>query len=164
MNWDQFFSIDTLIHLGIPVGIGILVTVAVYFLRRFLYKYIQNMAAKTKTQFDDIMIRETRLPTLFWCFWLGIFVGFTVYTPPDSWARITDKLIPVLFAALGIYTLVMILMATFKWYKVEICDKTSSGLDDIIMGVLIFGTPIIGTALGTILVLNILEVNMVNTV
>jgi hypothetical protein len=100
MNWNQFFSMDTLISLGLPVGIGILVALAIYLLRRFLYKYIHKLAAKTATQFDDIMLRETRLPTLFWCIWLGIYVGFTVYTPPESWAEITNKLIPVLFVAI----------------------------------------------------------------
>jgi small-conductance mechanosensitive channel len=156
MNWDQFFSMDTLINLGLPVGIGILVAVAVYLLRRFLYKYIHKLAAKTATQFDDIMLRETRLPTFFWCIWLGIYVGFTVYTPPDSWAEISNKIIPVLFVAMGIYTVVMVLIAVFKWYKVEICAITSSRLDDVIMGVLIFGTPVIGAVLGAILILNML--------
>jgi small-conductance mechanosensitive channel len=160
MNWDQFFSMDTLVSLGLPVGIGLLVALAVYFLRRFFYKYIQKVTAKTTTQLDDILIRETRLPTLFWCIWLGIYVGFTVYTPPESWAEITNKLIPMLFAAMGVYTVVMILMAVFRWYKLEICALTNSSLDDIIMGFLIFGTPVVGTALGTILVLNMLGLNM----
>lgn len=160
MNWEQFFSMDTLLSLGLPVGVGILVALAVYFLRRFLYKYVHKLAAKTTTQFDDIMIRETRLPTLFWCIWLGIYVGFTVYTAPESWAEITNKLIPVLFAAMGVYTIVMILMAVFRWYKLEICALTNSSLDDIIMGFLIFGTPVVGTALGTILVLNMLGADM----
>jgi small conductance mechanosensitive channel len=164
MNRGQFFSLDTLIKLGIPVGIGLLVAVAVYFLRRFLYKYIQRMAAKTKTQLDDIMIRETRLPTLLWCLWLGIYVGFKVYAAPDAWEKIADKLIPVLFVALGVYTLIMILMALFKWYKLEICSVTSSSLDDVIMGVLIFGTPILGTALGTILILNMLKAEHMETI
>jgi small-conductance mechanosensitive channel len=158
MNWDQFFSLDTLVSLGIPVGIGILVTVTVYFLRRFLYKNIQKLAAKTRTQFDDIMVRATRLPTLFWCFWLGIYIGFTVYAAPESWSKITDQLIPVLFVALGIYTLVMILIALFKWYKLEMCPHTPSSLDDVIMNTLIFGTPVMGAALGAILILNMLDI------
>ncbi len=126
-----------------------------------MHKNIQKLASKTKTQFDDILIRKTRLPTLLWCFWLGIYVGFTASAAPDSWSQITDKIIPVLFVTLGIYTLVMILMATLKWFKVEVCTSTSSSLDDIIVGILMFGTPVVGAALGSVLILNMLGVNMV---
>jgi moderate conductance mechanosensitive channel len=156
MNWSTIFSKDNLVSLGIPIGIGILIIVALYFLRRFLYKYIQKLASKTKTQFDDIMICETSLATQLWCIWLGIFAGFTIYEEPASWSVITDQVIPVLFVALGIYTLVMVLMGFFKWYKLEICAKTSSGLDDVIMNTLIVGTPVVAGALGVILILNML--------
>jgi moderate conductance mechanosensitive channel len=165
MNWDQFFSRDTLISLGIPVGIGILVAVAVFVIRFIIFKYIKKMAAKTKTQFDDIMVAHIRIPTLLWCFWIGIDVGFKVYAAPDSWAKITDQLIPVLYVALGIFTIVMILIALFKWYRLEVCSLTASTLDDSIMKTLIWGTPTLGIGLGTLLILNMLGIKseVVNT-
>jgi moderate conductance mechanosensitive channel len=50
----------------------------------------------------------------------------------------------------------MIIMAIFRWYKIEICPRTKSSLDDIIMSVLITGTPIVGGTLGIILILKML--------
>jgi moderate conductance mechanosensitive channel len=156
MDWGKLFSADNLNDLGIPIGIGIVVAVTMFFLRRFLYRYIKKLTQKTKTQFDDIMVQETSIPSMLWCFWLGIWVGFTVYAAPESWSEITNKVIPVLFIALAIYTAITIFMAIFKWYKTEVCGHTSSSLDDIIMNVLIFGTPILGGGLGIILILNML--------
>jgi moderate conductance mechanosensitive channel len=158
MNWDQIFSSENLLELALPVGAGIIIIAVLIFLRRFLYMYVRKLASKTKTRLDDILIHETKIPIILWCIWLGIFSGFTIYAAPESWSVVTNKVIPVLFTALGIYTLVMIIMATFMWYKEEICPRTSSSLDDIIMGTLVAGTPVIGSALGVIIILNMLGI------
>jgi moderate conductance mechanosensitive channel len=158
MNWGQIFSSENLLELALPIGAGTGIILVLIFLRRFLYRYIRKIASSTKTRFDDILIRETNIPIILWCVWLGIFAGFTIYAAPESWSVVTDKVIPILFTALGIYTLVMIIMATLKWYKEEICPRTSSSLDDIIMVTLIVGTPVIGGALGAIGILNMLGI------
>jgi moderate conductance mechanosensitive channel len=156
MDWGKLLDPASLLGLALPSAIGAVIIVILYFLRRVLYHYIHKLTAKTKTCFDDILIQQTRIPVLLWCFWLGIFIGFTIYQAPPSWSVLTDELIPVLFVALGIYTGIMIIVATLKWYKVEVCPRTKSSLDDIIMSALIFGTPVIGGALGIIQVLNML--------
>jgi moderate conductance mechanosensitive channel len=158
MNWGEIFSSENLIELALPVGIGVLIIAALIFLRRFLYRYIRKLASRTKTRFDDILIRETSIPIILWCVWLGIFSGFTIYAAPPSWSVVTDKVIPILFTALGIYTLIAVIMATLKWYKEEICPRTSSSFDDIIMGTLIVGAPVVGGALGLIGILNMLGI------
>jgi moderate conductance mechanosensitive channel len=158
MNWGNIFSSENLIELALPVGIGVLIIAALLFLRRFLYRYIRKLATKTRTTFDDILIRETSLPIILWCVWLGIFSGFTIYAAPPEWSDLTDKVIPILFTALGIYTLVAFIMGTLKWYRDEICPRTASSLDDIIMVVLIVGTPVVGGALGLIGILNMLDI------
>jgi moderate conductance mechanosensitive channel len=156
MDLGQFFNSATLLPLALPAGIGIAIIAALYFLRRFLYVYVHRLAAKTVTQFDDIMIQETRLATLLWCIWLGIWAAYKIAATPLSWVETENKVISVIFAAFGIYTLVMIIMAILKWYKVEICPRTTSSLDDAVMSVLIFGTPLVGGVLGVIALLNLL--------
>jgi hypothetical protein len=63
------------------------------------------------------------------------------------------------FVAFGIYTAVTVILGTLKWYKAEICPQTNSSLDDMIMGVLIAATPVVGFLLGAISIVNILGYN-----
>jgi small conductance mechanosensitive channel len=116
---------------------------------------VHKWTAKTTTKFDDIMVRETRIATLLWCILLGIYVGWKIAYTPADWVDIETHVISSIFAAIGVYSAIVIVMGTLKWYKVEICPKTSSSLDEFIMGALIFGTPIIGGALGIIWVMNL---------
>ena len=156
MNWGGLFNMQTLTSLGPPAAIGLAIIAALYFLRRFLYGNIHKLTAKTKTTFDDIMVRETRIATLLWCIWLGIWAAYKIAETPPAWIDVENKVIPVLFTSFGIYTAIVIVMAVFKWYKDEICPRTSSSFDDIIMSVLIVGTPIVGGGLGIILILSML--------
>jgi moderate conductance mechanosensitive channel len=156
MDLGQYFNQDTLKALALPAIVGIVIIVALYFLRRFLYGYIHKLTAKTETLFDDILVSNTKIATLLWCIWLGIWAAYKIAETPATWVDIENKVIPVLFVSFGIYTVVMVIMATFKWYKVEICPKTASSIDDLIMSVLTAGTPIVGGILGVIAILNIL--------
>jgi moderate conductance mechanosensitive channel len=159
MNWDQLFSSQSIMALWVPALIGVAIIVILYFLRRLLYSFIHKLTAKTATLFDDILVRETRIATLLWCIWLGIWAGYKIAETPAAWVVVEDQVIPVLFVAFGIYTVVMIIVATFKWYKVEICPRSHSSLDDIMMSVLMVCTPIVGGALGVILILNMLNIS-----
>jgi moderate conductance mechanosensitive channel len=155
MDWGQYFNMDTLRSLGPPALVGIAVIIALFLLRRFLYSYIHKLTAKTQTLFDDILVANTKLATLLWCVWIGIWAAYTIAETPPAWIPIESKLIPVLFTSFGIYTVVVVVMSVFKWYKVEICPKTTSSIDELIMSFLIVGTPIVGFILGVIGILNI---------
>ena len=156
MELGQLFNLETFKSLWLPIISGIVIMIVLFILRHYLYRYIRKMAEKTVTCFDDIMVHETRIPTILWCVWIGIFSAYKLAVTPESWMGLENKIIPVLYTAIGIYTIIMVIMAVFKWYQKEICAATSSSLDDIIMGTLISGTPIVGSVLTIILVLDML--------
>jgi moderate conductance mechanosensitive channel len=156
MNWEQFFNSENLKSLALPVGIGLVITIVLFILRTYLYKWIRTLAAKTKTSLDDIMIRYTSLASILWCIWIGLYIGWTIAETPDTWIDMENKVIPVLFVGFGIFTAIVVIMAFLKWYKVELCSRTNSSLDDIIMSVLMAGTPIVCGSLGIILILRML--------
>jgi hypothetical protein len=158
MDWGQFFSAENLKSLALPVGSGLVIVAITLFLRNILYRYIRKLTEKTKTCFDDIIVADTRLATILWCIWLGLWAGFSIAETPVEWDKTVNLIIPVVFVALAIYTVIVVILATLKWYKIEICARTSSSLDDVIMGTLIFGTPIVGGTLGVILILNMLDI------
>jgi moderate conductance mechanosensitive channel len=156
MDWAQFFSSENLKSLALPVVCGIAIVVITLFLRRYLYRYICKLTAKTKTCFDDIIVKDTGLATILWCAWLGLWAGFTIAETPAEWDKTVQLYVPVIFVALAIYTGIVIIMAVLKWYKAEVCPKTTSSIDEIIMSVLIYGTPVVGSILGIILILKML--------
>ena len=157
MDLGQYSNSETLLPLVWPVGIGIVVIIAAVFLRRYLYAHIHKLASKTRTCFDDIIIHETRIASLLWCIWLGIYVGYKIANTPEAWVDTESKVISVLFVALGIYTAVVV-TAILKWCRDEICPRTSGNLENIIMAVLIIGVPIVGGGLGIILILKMLGI------
>jgi small-conductance mechanosensitive channel len=159
MDWGSFFNSDNWLPLAWPIGIGLIVIALTVVMRGFLYRFIHRLASKTKTRFDGIMVHDTRLPSLLWCIWLGVFIGWKIAETPAGWADNENRIFSSLFAGLGIYTLIVIIMAIFKWYKVEICPRTSSNLDDFILDTLIVGTPVIGAALGAVLILDIWDLS-----
>ena len=158
MDLGRYINSETLRLLALPVGIGLIVIIITIFLRRYLYTYIHKVASKTKTHFDDIIISETRTATLLWSIWLGIFIGYKIANTPTIWADIESKVISVLFVALGIYTAIIIVIAILKWHRNEICPRTSSTIDNVIVTALIIIVPIIGGSLGIILILQMLGI------
>jgi moderate conductance mechanosensitive channel len=157
-GFSKMDSSEVLRSLVLPGGIGIAIIVVAILLRRYLYAYVRKIASRTRTKLDDVMIHETRASTLLWCIFLGIFAGYKIANTPQTWVNTETKIVLVLFAALGVYTVIVIITAALKWYREEICSKTSSNIDDIIMGVLIVATRIVGSVLGIILILKLLGI------
>jgi small-conductance mechanosensitive channel len=156
MDWGQIFSSGNLKGLLLPVLSGVAIVVICLFLRHFLYKYISKLTRKTRTCFDDILVKDTHLVTMLWSIWLGLWSGFSIAETPGEWDKYAVQIVPVIFVALGIYSGIVLIMVFFKWFKTEICPRTSSSIDEIIMSVLIISTPIVGFILGAILVLKML--------
>jgi moderate conductance mechanosensitive channel len=156
------------IQVGLPVGISIMVFIMTFLLRHFAYKRFRMWAAGTKHCWDDIMVRSTSPASILWCLWLSIYGGVLasqiVTEIPKNWQEIFNRVNPAVLVALGIYTAVAIIVGTLKWYKIEICSKTRSSLDDIIMSVLLFGIPVICGMLGILLILKMqgIESEVVN--
>jgi len=146
--------------LWIPVGIGIVVALLALLLRAIIYRRLHKWAAKTETKWDDIVIGSTRVASLFWCFWLGVYAGFELAFIPQSWEGHADDVVPILFVALGIYTGVVIIRVFLDWYLLEVAQKTASPLDDVIIGALKWLFPLVAIALGTILILDMAGIDL----
>lgn len=156
MYLAQIIITDILWKLVLPVGIGVAVIAITLALRHWLHWYIHKLASKTKTCFDDIIIRDTRLATLLWCIWLGIYAGWRVADIPSTWSHRAIEIVPALFTALGIYTAIMVVRGILKWYREEICPRTMGTLDNMLIVIMMIGIPVIGSSLGIILILNML--------
>lgn len=157
--WERL-SLEQIRLVAVPVVVAAVIIVVALWLRRLLYKKLHTWAARTETRWDDLVVRETRLASLVWCFWLGIYGGMLVAELPSTVATGTSMAAPVLFVSLGIYTAVALIELVLAWYSAEIAPKTKSSLDDMIVMALRWGVPMVAGILGLILVLDMVGIEM----
>jgi len=156
MRFWENSSNNHVVEIALPIGVGVIVIIVALLARRIFIGRIRKWAARTESRWDDIIISDTRIASLLWCFWLGIFAGLRLAEFESGWAKNIDKAIPILFVAIGIYTAVIIVKIGLDWYSAEVAPKTKSSLDDMIIAVLQWGIPIIAALLGVLLVLDML--------
>jgi small conductance mechanosensitive channel len=154
MGFIEELSENEVLRWLVPIGIGIVITIVAVLLRNFVYWRLHRWSAKTDTTWDDILLRSTRFASLLWCFFLGIYAGIEIAVVPADWEGPINSVVPILFAAMGIYTGVIIARVFIEWYDVEVAQKTASPLDDMIMSALKRIVPVIALILGTFLVLS----------
>lgn len=160
---DDISNKNEILRWVVPIGIGVVVMVLTLLLRKTIYWRLQKWAEKTETKWDDVLIHSTRLASMLWCFFLGIYTAVEVAVVPASWEGHLDDIVPILFVVMGIYTGVVIIEVFIEWYIVEVAEKTSSPLDDMIMGVLKWMVPLIAFFLGLVLVLDMLDIGSLET-
>lgn len=157
--WENYRG-ERILDVVIPVCIGVLITLFALLLRWIIYRQLHKWAKRTESPWDDIIIDATKLASLAWCFWLGIYGGLQIAVLPSEWANEMNEAILAVFAAMGIYTAVALIEIGLHWYSTEVAPKTKSGLDDMIIVVLRWGVPIIATILGVFLILDMLGIEV----
>jgi small-conductance mechanosensitive channel len=161
---DEFLRNQTLlVRIAVPVAALVVITGLALLIRMFIYRRLQKFAAKTETEWDDMLVHDTRVASLLWCFFLGIFVAVHVAAVPASWEGHVGSISPILLAVMGIYTGVVIARVFTDMYIVEVAAKTASPLDDMIMGALKWIVPIIAVFSGVVLVLDMLDIASVDS-
>ena len=160
---DEFLRDQGLIlRVVIPVAAMLIITGLALLLRGFIYRRLHKWSARTETKWDDIIIHSTRVPSLLWCFFLGIFAALHIAVVPESWEGTVGRISPILLVVMGIYTAVVVLQVFIDMYSAEVAEKTPSPLDDMIMSALKWIVPIIGLFTTVVLVLDMLDIERVN--
>jgi small-conductance mechanosensitive channel len=155
-------SENPVLRVVVPIAAGAVITLVALLARSLVYLRLQKMAAKTETEWDDILVRDTRVASLLWCFFLGIFAAVHLAVVPASWEGHVGSISPILLVVMGIYTGVIIARVFIDMYIVEVAAKTASPLDDMIMGALKWIVPIVAMFSGVVLVLGMLDIAGVN--
>ena len=158
---DEFLreiSENTILRVVVPVAVLVVVTGLALLLRMIIYGRLHKWSAKTETKWDDILIHDTRTASLLWCFFLGIFAAVHLAVVPESWEEHVASISPILLIVMGIYTGIIIVRIIIDMYIVEVAEKTASPLDDMIMAALKWIIPIVAFFLGSVLVLDLLNI------
>lgn len=160
---DEFLrSQNLVVRVLVPVAALVIITGLALLLRWFVYGRLKKVASRTRTEWDDVILRSSRLATLLWCFFLGVFAAVHIAVAPDSWEEPVGTVSPILLVVMGIYTGVVVIRVLIDMYIVEVARKTASPLDDMIMTALKWIVPIIGLFSGVVLVLDMLDIDGVN--
>ena len=151
-------SENTVVRIAVPVGVLLVVSGLALLLRMIIYGRLHKWSAKTETKWDDLLIHDTRIASLLWCFFLGIFAAVHLAVVPESWEEHVASVSPILLIVMGIYTGVIVVRILIDMYIVEVAEKTASPLDDMLMGAFKWVIPIVAFFLGSVLILDLIDI------
>ena len=111
-----------------------LIVVGALVLGRVLYwligKTIKRMAAKTRTQLDDILVDMLEEPVVFAVVIGGIWYGLRVLTLSEATRETVDKAVCALLILNAAWLIARVFDALIKEYLIPFAQKTESDLDD----------------------------------
>jgi small-conductance mechanosensitive channel len=80
----------------IPVGVALLAMCLLLIFRGIAFKVLHKWAASTQSRVDDIAIDVFRLPSIYWCIAIGLYLGLAVSEIDEKYIYIINKTIYVL--------------------------------------------------------------------
>lgn len=140
----------------IPIGVFVFISALFLIARHVIYSLLHKRALNTRTLWGG----TTRTASLLWSVWLGIYVSSNFVDIPASLLWITQKAVPAIFIALGVYTAIVVVLVFSRWYSKTIADLTSSKLDNIIIEIFNIGIPIYLGFIGLTFIMEIMDINV----
>src|SRR3989304_4900317 len=80
----------------IPLGIALLSIIILLILRNISFRLLHRWAMKTDTEVDNIIIKSFKIPSLYWCISIGLYVGIGISGLPDKYVFYIGKAIHVI--------------------------------------------------------------------
>lgn len=151
---------NPLLKIIVPFGIALFTIILLYLIRSIIHSRLHKWAKLKSNRWDKVIIRNTRVVSLIWCIWLGIYLAIQFINMPEQWLWVTQKATPAIFILLGTYTFIAAGLVFIDWYNIVIASRTQGRLDNIIMEGLKFGFPIYAGFFGLVSALNISGVNV----
>ena len=66
----------------VPLIIALITTSALFIIRGISFKLLHKWAEKTETKLDDIIIKSFRIPSIYWCLAIGLYIGVDISELP----------------------------------------------------------------------------------
>jgi MscS family membrane protein len=111
-----------------------LIIITAVVLGRALYwligRTIKRMAAKTRTQLDDILVDMLEEPIIFAVIILGIWYGLRMLTLSDATRETVDKAVCALLILNAAWLIARVFESLIREYLIPFAQKTESDLDD----------------------------------
>ncbi|MDI6890766.1 MAG: mechanosensitive ion channel family protein [Thermodesulfovibrionales bacterium] len=80
----------------IPAIIILATASALFIIRGIVFRLLHRWAKKTETKIDDIIIGSFRIPSIYWCLAIGLYIGIAISELPERYAFYLSKTIHVI--------------------------------------------------------------------
>jgi small-conductance mechanosensitive channel len=72
-------------RLIIPFGVAMAAAIALLVMRAVSFRLLQRWAERTAMKIDDIIVSVFRVPTIYWCLAIGLYIGLEVSDLPKRY-------------------------------------------------------------------------------
>ncbi len=79
----------------IPAVIAVITASALFIVRGIVFKLLNRWAKRTMTKLDDIIISSFKIPSIYWCIAIGLYIGVDISELPKRYAFYFSKAINV---------------------------------------------------------------------
>lgn len=80
----------------IPSILGIISAFALFTVRGVAFRLLHRWAEKTETKIDDIIIRAFKIPSIYWCIAIGLYIGVAISELPERYVFYFSKTIHII--------------------------------------------------------------------
>jgi small-conductance mechanosensitive channel len=79
-----------------PSIVALVTTLALLVIRGIVFRLLRRWAEKTEMKLDDIIILSTRVPSLYWCVAIGLYIGVAFSELPAKYETYISKTIHII--------------------------------------------------------------------
>jgi len=80
----------------IPIAAGMVSASVLFIIRGISFNLLHKWAGKTDTKIDDIIIKSIKIPSIFWCIAIGLYIGVSVSELPERYVFYISKAIHII--------------------------------------------------------------------
>lgn len=80
----------------IPSAIAVVAALVLLIGRRVAFSFLHRWAIKTETEVDDIIVKSIRVPSIYWCIAIGLYIGISVSNLPQKYIFYFSRAIHVI--------------------------------------------------------------------
>lgn len=80
----------------IPVATATVSTSVLFVVRGITFRLLHRWAKRTATRIDDIIIKALKIPSIYWCIAIGLYIGVAVSDLPEKYVFYFSKAIHVI--------------------------------------------------------------------
>jgi small-conductance mechanosensitive channel len=83
-------------RLLLPLGLALVIAAVLLMVRTILFRLFHRWAAKSESHLDDLIIRSVRIPSIFWCLAIGLYIGLDLSEYSGKYLKYINQSIHIL--------------------------------------------------------------------
>lgn len=80
----------------IPATVALISAFLMFMVRSVAFRLLHKWAERTETKIDDIIIKSFKVPSLYWCIAIGLYIGVAVSKLPERYVFYFSKTIHII--------------------------------------------------------------------